>query len=251
MTTCFVAQIGPFCLAAADTRISAEGSTGLPSSIWDAADLPFTTDAGHVGTIPYRFRKIRKLDRGWAVIAGSFVTGDRMLNLLSREEAASANQASEILTRRASEEIAVLESSTSLDSAQIYTSFLLGVPATVDRTGVWCAQLDRTTGYTVTELPNFAINWPLSVPTTLREEAQQAFAASLSLMPGAAGVIRAAAALIGAARSVPDSSPIVQIGLTWQSSPTDYQARYFHGHIDEIAGMTNDEIASRWETLQP
>lgn len=247
MTTCFVAQIGPFCLAAADTRISAEGGTGLPSHTWDAADLPFTTESGQAGVIPYRFRKIRQLDRGWAVMTGNFFIGDRILDLLSRERASSATHTSQILAVRAPDQIALLE--LGRDIVLGYDSVLLGTPANVDRTGVWVAELDHNTGYAVTSLPNFAVSWPTSIPTQLQEDAQRAFAASLPVQSDAAGIMQAAAVLIGAARSAPDSSPFIQVGVTWQSITSEYQARYLQGHVDEIAAMTPTEIASRWDKL--
>lgn len=252
MTACFVVQFGPLCMAAADTRISAHESGGVPAAIWDAADLPLTTAAGLNHVIPYRFRKIRQLNRGWAVDAGCHVTGDRMLNLLNREQAASADQTAQILGQSASVELTILENMPDVTAdAQLYNSYLLGVPANLDRTGVWVAQLDRASGYAVSTAREIAMNWPLAIPAAERDRAQQAFATALKSMTHMADAVRAAAALIGAARAAPDCSAVVQIGLTWQLSPAEFQARYFHGHVDQIAAMTNDEIVSRWEVLPP
>lgn len=251
MTACFVVQFGNVCLAAADTRISADGSSGLSPAIWDSADLPFTTASGHSYVIPYRFRKIRQLSRGWAVTAGSHATGERMLNLLNREQVTSAEQAAQVLSRSASAELTILENMSDAGGSGLYDSRLLGVPANLDRTGVWIAQLDRSTGYTVSTAQGIAMNWPSTIPVAQQTSAQEAFVSALNSMTHVAVAIRAAAALIAAARAAPDCSPVVQIGLTWQQSQTEFQARYFHGHVDEIAVMTNDEIMSRWEVLPP
>lgn len=137
MTACFVVQFGPVCLAAADTRISLDGRSGLPPPNWDSADLPLTTAVGLDHVIPYRFRKIRQLHRGWAVEAGCYVTGARMLNLLNREQPASADDVAQILNRSASAELTILEDMPDAGHAyQLYNSYLLGVPANSDRTGV-------------------------------------------------------------------------------------------------------------------
>lgn len=252
MTTCFVAQFGSVCMAAADTRFSAEGGMGLPPSTWDSADMPLTTATGNNYLLPYRFRKIRQLHLGWAVTAGCFATGDRMLTLLTQEHTKSADHAAQILNQSAAIELTALEEMSDVTSGsdQIYKSLLLGVPATLDRTGVWIASLDRSSRYTVSTAPRIAMNWPLAIPPVEQEAAQNAFAAACTLATDIAGLIRAAGALIGAARTAPDSSPIAQIGVTLQVGLTDFEARYFHGHVDEIAAMTNGEIVARWEILE-
>lgn len=251
MTACFVVQFGPMCLAAADTRVFADESSGLPPSIWDSADLPFTTASGLAYVISYRFRKIRQLNRGWAVTAGCFVTGERMLNLLNRDQAASAAQVAKILNFSAYDELKDLENLPDTDGAQLYSSSLLGVPANSDRTGVWIAQLDRSAGYAVTTAKEIAMNWPSTISTEQKDRAQKSFAKALTSMTHMADAVRAAAALIGAARTAPDCSAVVQVGLTWQQGPTEFQARYFHGHVDDIETMTNEQIVSRWEVLPP
>lgn len=157
MTACFVVQFGPMCLAAADTRIFADASSGLPPATWDSTDLPITTAAGLDRVIPYRFRKIRQLNRGWAVTAGCFVTGERMLNLLNRDQASSVDHAAQILTRSASAELSILENMPDMEGAHLYTSCLLAVPANMDRTGAWIAQLDRAAGYTISIAQEIAI----------------------------------------------------------------------------------------------
>jgi hypothetical protein len=157
MTACFVVQFGPMCLAVADTRIFADASSGLPPATWDSTDLPITTAAGLDRVIPNRFRKIRQLNRGWAVTAGCFVTGERMLNLLNRDQASSVDHAAQILTRSASAELSILENMPDMEGAHLYTSCLLAVPANMDRTGAWIAQLDRAAGYTISIAQEIAI----------------------------------------------------------------------------------------------
>jgi hypothetical protein len=175
-----------------------------------------------------------------------------MLNLLNREHATSATHATDILRQGASAELAELaelEAIPEVGVTGLYSSRLLGVPANTDRTGVWIAHLDRTDGYTLTTAPQFAMNWPASTSPGQQVTAEQRFFNELASMSHLADAVRAAATLIGTARTAPDSSLIVQIGLTWQQSPTEFQTRYFHGHADEIATMTNDEISARWEVL--
>ncbi|MNL94777.1 hypothetical protein D3C81_45690 [compost metagenome] len=251
MTTCFVTQLGPICMAAADTRFSAEGSSAFPASAWDSSDLQVSVSGGNSYILPYRLRKIRKLYRGWAVTAGCFVTGDRMLAVLDREGADSAEHAVRILDRSAGRELAALEAMPDINGSEIYRSRLLGVPATSGRTGVWIADLDQSTGYNVSTASQIAINWPLTISTPEKDAAIAAFDAACSSALGIPDFVRAAAAMIGAARSAPDSSPVAQIGVTWQVGPSEFEARYFHGHVDEIAAMTSDDIVSRWEVLTP
>lgn len=249
MTTCFVVQFGPMCLAAADTRFTAAGSTGLPPEHWDAADLPVITESGAEHVLPYRFRKIRQLDRGWAVLAGCFVTGKRMLDLLSRQRAHSSQSAAQVLREGAAAELEALEADP--DAGQgLYSSRLLGVPASSERQGVWVAHLDRSDGYTVAAMPSFAMNWPASIAPAVQQAAEQAFFAQLDSMTHLASAVRAAAVLIGAARSAFDSSAVVQIGLTWQKSPTEFQSRYLQGHADDIARMSDEEVLANWEVLE-
>lgn len=251
MTTCFVTQLGPISIAAADTRLSSDGSIGLPPSTWDSSDLPLSISNGNSYTLPYRFRKIRQLCKGWAVIAGCFVTGDRMLALLNLEGVTSAEHAVRILNRSAGPELAALQSMSDVNDDEIHKSWLLGVPATSDRTGVWKAHLDQPRGYTVSIEPQFAMNWPSTISDLEKEAAFAAFCAACESALGIPDFIRAAAALIGAARSAPDSSSIAQIGVTWQVDPSEFQSRYFHGHVDDIAAMNSDDIVSRWEVLTP
>jgi len=68
-----------------------------------------STASGAAYVLPYRFRKIRQLDRSWAVMAGSYIIGQRMLDLLNRERSSSASHAQEILQRGATAELALLE----------------------------------------------------------------------------------------------------------------------------------------------
>lgn len=208
------------------------------------------TATGADYVLPYRFRKIRQLDRGWAVMAGSYITGQRMLDLLSREESSSALHAQEILHRGATAELALLEEMPDIGPS-IQPSVLMGTPANADRTGIWVAQRNEGSEYTVQIAPDFAINWPSSILPEQKTEAQQAFFSSLNSFNHMGDLVRASAMLIGAARGAPDSSSFVQIGITWQSSETEFEARYIAGHVDEIAAMTNDEIAERSETLTP
>lgn len=251
MTTCFVAQFGPFCLAAADTRFSAEESTDLFPAVWDAADLPLTTASGTNHVLPYRFRKIRQLAQGWAVMAGCFVTGQRMLDLLQRERSSSAADSLEILQRGWAAELATLGAMPDVSRAGLYVSRLLGVPANADRTEVWIGQLDETAGYTIAIEPQFAMNWPTAISPAQQTEAQAAFFSSLTSFNHVADILRTSAVLIGTARTAPDSSPFAQIGITWQSGEMEFASRYLHGHVDEIAAMANDEIIGRWEVLAP
>lgn len=181
-------------------------------------------------------------------MAGCFVTGDRMLKLLSRERAQSAEHAAQVLEEGAAAELAALEADRDAGEG-LYSSRLLGVPANWERQGVWVAHLDRAEGYTVATLPSFVMNWPTAIAPAEQHAAQQRFFDEMNAMTHLAGAVRAAAVLIGEARSAPDSSAVVQIGLTWQQSPTEFQSRYLHGHVDEIATMTNDEISARWEVL--
>lgn len=249
MTTCFVTQLGPICMAAADTRFSAGGNSS--PSTWDSSDLPVSVSGGNSYILPYRFRKIRQLYRGWAVIAGCFVTGDRILSLLDRERVESAEHAARILDRSAGAEFAALETLPDIKGDDLYKSRLLGVPASSERVGVWIADLDKSGGYNVSTASQIAINWPSTVSASEQDAALATFGAACRSALGIPDFIRAAAALIGAARAAPDSSPIAQIGVTWQVGPADFQARYFHGHVDEISAMTSDDIVSRWEVLTP
>jgi len=134
---------------------------------------------------------------------------------------------------------------------RIQPSVLMGTPANADRTGIWVAQLNEGAEYTAQIAPDFAINWPHSILPEQKAEALQAFVSSLNSFNHMGDVICAFAMLVGAARGAPDSSPFVQIGITWQVSETEFEARYIAGHVDEIGAMTNDEIAERWETLTP
>lgn len=237
-------------MAAADTRFSADVGSGLPPSTWDSADLPLTTAAGNNYVLPYRFRKIRQLHRGWAVTAGCFVTGARMLDLLNREHTTFADHAAQILNQSAGAELTALEEMPDIGGAQIYDSYVLGVPATLERTGVWIAHLDRTSGYTVSTAQEIAMNWPSAISLADQDAAQKAFAIACRSMTHIADLVRAAATLIGAARAAPDSSAIAQIGLTWQG-PTNFEACYIDGHVDDITAMTNAELVARWEVLTP
>jgi hypothetical protein len=93
------------------------------------------------------------------------------------------------------------------------------------------------------------MNWPASIPPTHQQDAEKHFFSELKAMAHIADAVRAAAVLIGTARSAPDSSAVAQIGVTWQQGPNEFQSRYLHGHVDELASMSNEEIMSRWEAL--
>lgn len=249
MTTCFVLQFGTVCLAAADTRISAAGSTGLPAATWDAADMPTENENGTCFIIPYRFRKIRQLRFGWAVTAGTYISGDHVLGVLNRHQANGAAHVQEILHEEGPNGLHCLANLPHGEASGPLQAQILGVPANQDRTGVWVAHIDRTAAATVDSFPSFARNWPESLSVGQKAEAEERFSNALSSFSHMGDLVRAAADLIGSARSAPDSGPIVQIGLTWQVTPTDFETRYIDGHVDEIAGMTNDEILREWEVL--
>lgn len=250
MTTCFVAQFRGISLAAADTRLSIDDGSGQSAARWDAADLPVQTCSGIDHIFPYDYRKIRQLDRGWAVAAGSYVTGVQMLNLLQRERSASAEQAADVLKTKASAEFAALQAMPDIGEA-LYVSRILGAPAASDRSGVWMAQIEGTPEYTVQTAPEFAMNWPTAIPADQITAAQEAFFSRLRASTSIPDIIRAAATLIGSAREAADSSAFAQIGITWQSGETEFQARYVHGHVDELAALTNEEISARWQTVPP
>lgn len=248
MTTCFVAQFRGISLAAADTRLSINDGSGKSAARWDAADLPVQTSSGIDHIFPYEFRKIRQLNRGWAVAAGSYPTGVQMLNLLQRERSATAEQAAEILRTKASAEFEAMRAVPDMGE-NLYVSRILGTPAAPDRSGVWMAQTVGTPEFTVQTAPEFAMNWPTSIAADEITAAQEAFFSRLNASTSIADMIRAAATLIGSARAAADSSAYAQIGITWQSGETEFQARYVHGHVDELAALTNEEISARWRIV--
>lgn len=250
MTTCFVAQFRGISLAGADTRLSIDDGSGQSAARWDAADLPVQTRSGIDHIFPYQYRKIRQLNRGWAVAAGSFITGIQILNLLQRERSASAEHAAEILKTKSSAEFAALQAMTDIGEG-FYVSRILGAPAAPDRSGVWMAQSEGTPEYTVQTAPDFVMNWPTAIPVEQRMAAQHAFFARLNASTSIPDILRAAATLIGSARAAADSSAFAQIGITWQSGETEFQTRYVQGHVDELAAQSNDEIIARWQTLLP
>jgi hypothetical protein len=246
MTTCFVAQLGRLCIAAADTRLSDDiEGTALDG---DKNDLIVTSKGGLQIHVPFKFRKIRRLGRGWGVIAGCFVTGDRMLNLLNREGAASQLHSAEVLAKGTATELAVLESFEGEVGDGLYSSLLLGVTVGDGHDTVWAAELSKEAGYTLSNQGQFAINWPASIPEEVRKLATNEFFASVETS-SVEGLVRAAAQLIGAARSAPDSGTIAQVGFTIQLSPTEFESVYIEGDIDTIVLMSDDSIRALAEAI--
>ncbi|WP_156403727.1 MULTISPECIES: hypothetical protein [unclassified Massilia] len=246
MTVCFVAQFGPICVAAADTRISGALDDSLPSYIWDAADMPITTPTGEYCLVPIRFRKIRQIGRGWAVSAGSHTKGKRALDMLCSEAAFGVDQVTDVLNHMSGD---IKTEPGSPRSVEEDLSFILGVSVEASGRGVWCASNNDPASYAVSDSMQFAINWPTSIAPELGANATDVFKKSLDPFRGVASIVRSAARLIGAAQSAPDCSPVAQIGVTWMVSDAEYQTRYIAGNVDELSHATNDQIQELWEVL--
>jgi hypothetical protein len=248
MTTCFVFRADSLCLAAADTRIS-DNLDHQSLDVHDNADVRFVTPSGQEWIVPIRMRKIRQTGRGWGAMAGCVVTGERMLSVLSRERASSPEHVAEVLLRQTPTRMAELEALVGGDGSWLYSSILMGVSTVSEVAGVWCAELDRVSGYQLTFPAVFQMNWPLSIQEDEKAAARDQFFISVDTASCVEDVIRAAATLIGAARTSPDSSSIVQIGVTVQEGEDSFESRYLHGHVDEIVGMTNERLRAAWESL--
>jgi hypothetical protein len=246
MTVCFVAQVGPICVAAADTRISGALVGSLPALIWDSADMPVTASTGESVVVPYRFRKIRQIGRGWAVTAGSHKNGSRVLDMLCKAAAFGSDQAADILERAAANTTAEMASLSMTENDQ---SSVMGASVCADGRGVWYAKSDDIGRYAVFDNAQFAISWPRTIAPELGAAASETFKHSLANVNGMFGVVRSAVKLIGAARDAPDCSPVAQVGITWLADDGDYQTRYIADNVDELASATDDHIRQLWEVL--
>jgi len=249
MTACFVVQHRILCLAAADTRLSITNESGHVPTTSDLSDIHISDQVGNSIFVPYRYRKIRRVGRGWAVAAGTFISGKAMLDLLSAEEAFEIERAKHTLQNLAPARLVDLESTIGGACFGSDGSRIIGVSVDEFERGAWVADYGNESGYLVSPVGNFGMNWPSSIPALDQDNAQTQFFEAVENLDDIGDAIRGAAALIGAARAAPDCSQNVQIGLTVHDTPTEFHMRYLEGPIDEILSLTNEQIRMRWEIL--
>ena len=245
MTVCFVKQYGVLCMVAADTRLSIDvGGTELARQ--DIGDLTVNDQFGNTLVVPYKYRKIRPVGRGWAASAGTFITGSHMLDALQAAQAFEPELA--VRTIRAATPAYVAEFAQANGDA-IYTAPIMGVAVADNGEGAWLAELHPETGYSLTQTRDFFSNWPKSIPD-LFQPSFDTFSEALENAKNIGDAVRAAAAFIGAARACPGCGPHVQIGFTVHENPDKFRMGYIEGAVDDIIEMSTEVIRSKIENPQ-
>jgi hypothetical protein len=250
MTCCFAICLPNLTLAAADTRV---GINADGRQIMHDGPHPITIESDGSQqpiVLPYRYRKIRKIDTGWAVYAGSYASGTPAVDKLKSQKAILFTQARNSL-RSDPELISRLALETGMDKTSLSKTTIIGAPFG-HSSRVWTLPLDPLDTSSVNrgaKAGGHAINWPYDVPMNER----------VSAMGRLHGILRSAGSSIfiyakamsdviaTAARHAADAGPYIQLGITIATNSGLPQSYYFEGHTSDLESMDETTFNNRLE----
>lgn len=239
MTFCFVISTPGLVLAAADTRVVLRDERGVPYVHDGPNDLSVElTKLGREMVIPYRWRKLRFLGGGWAVVAGDLASGSLVLDELRDARAARFEQARAHLSQvsDALEARAVRE--TGVQPEELRKTLVIGAEYVDAASSVWTVGMAPSDPRTNANRGQFAANTPVDVPAPAWMAAQQVFYDEIGLsFQRRIGVdfVKAAAKLIGqVSRHTQEASACAQIGVTLKDPGGVLVSRYFDGPVEDL-----------------
>lgn len=248
MTCCLAISINNCSLAAADTRIVLHNDLGETSH---DGPHPINIEIESIGkalTIPYTYRKIRKISDGWAVCAGDYVSTTEYLDLLKKHDAILFTQARRVLVGNEAL-LSKLTLETGIAREQLLKTTIFGAPRGTAATG-WTLSLDKADGRTHRKIEGLpAINWPYTVPDKERIAANEALRNTLRHTDSSTTPLAYAKAMgqiiSTAAKFAHDVGPFIQIGITHPTNDGKERSIYFEGLTEELLNLNENDFEQR------
>jgi hypothetical protein len=204
---------------------------------------------GKVLTLPYSYRKIRKISDGWAVAAGEYTSATAILDLLKQQDAILFAQARRLLIGN-SLLLNSVATKTGIALDRLLDTVILAAPRGTSAAG-WTLSLRPNDNRTFRRVADFAINWPLAVPQDERLAAEASLKQTLRHAHAGTTALTYAKAMgriiSTAARYAPDVGPYIQIGETLPVASSGRRSIYFEGTTAELLALDEEAFDRRCE----
>lgn len=253
MTFCLVLAVPGISLAAADTRVNLIHQGNGPSDNDGPEDFVVSVaDRGYQVRIPFRFRKLRPLSRGWITSAGDYLLGKVLLDLLARADTCDAESVIKLLDEAYPLAASQIEQATGFAKEQLSRTALMGAPFIGDPK-VWMINFS-TADKSLPSVGQYCANWPTEVPDEIKAQAIQAFEWQVRSANGArniAALAKAAVQLIATAQQHSQNVGVyAQVGIT-VGSPDGMNASYYvEGCSDDLLGLSDGKLEDNMERLR-